>query len=181
MSQLLFSKEDVNRARHPLARLVRLISHKMQITTDKFAEHHSSWARRARRPPETITSHRNNTRKAVISDKSVTFNALLFYITEVLNLDVMDISMVLRTRDTKEQFSVNMTDIAKDTGELEARYHDSLSTQPIEDTWDGISKEGAKRAVEIANTNLKTAKTADEKQWVIEQMLGHLNGTLPKK
>ena len=110
MSQQLFDRSETQIIGTPLSRLLRRLAYGLGIDSDRYIALHSNYSKRENRDPGLIVSHRNNVRKAILRDKP-TFNMFYFFISEILRLDIMSMSITVRSRITGLQYTVSSNDV----------------------------------------------------------------------
>lgn len=119
MAQPLFNRETTQLTFQPLSRLLRRLIYGLNIDPDRYVALHSSHAKRARRDPRLTVSHRNNVRKAVLQE-GISFKLFYFFVTGILNMDLVDMTVTVRNRVTGEKYVVSMNDpVPDEPGQLQ--------------------------------------------------------------
>jgi hypothetical protein len=111
MSTPVFTKQDVNHARDPLVRLLRIIFFRCGITHDIFNRRHYDYFQRERLDEKTLTTHRNNLRRRLAETDKLTFRAFRFVLTDILRKDIERIRVDLKDRATGELTTYDSTEI----------------------------------------------------------------------
>jgi hypothetical protein len=92
---LMFDKESVEEAGHPLARLLRLIFYRKGVSLDDFS---TLWAEHGHRldlNAQMTNTYRNNARKTM-SRNEMTFRFFHYILLNILHLEVEEIRVVVR-------------------------------------------------------------------------------------
>jgi len=115
MSPLMFSKQDVEAAAHPLVRLLRLIFFRFGITLDKFTALYADHGRRMREDPAVTSQNRNNTRRSLEAGRNqnnmqLTWKLFYFITTSILRLEIEEIRVVIRDPSTGKQIEIGSND-----------------------------------------------------------------------
>ena len=113
MSQQLFERDTLQIIGTPLSRILRKFSYGLGITIDRYVSLHSNYFRRENRDPALLVSHRNNVRKAILRPDP-TFRVFYSYLSEVLQFDIVDVTVTARHRTTGLEYTVSMNDIPAD-------------------------------------------------------------------
>jgi hypothetical protein len=96
---LMFNKNDVEAAGHPLVRLFRLIFYKNGVTIDGFTRMVAEHGRRLGRTPAMINTARNNHRSTSVGKDEITWRFFHFAMLNLLQLDIEEVILVVRTEN----------------------------------------------------------------------------------
>lgn len=129
---LMFDKEAVLTQRNHLARLMKTIFFKLKITHDDFVRMFSQWWYRSGQTTSMITN-RGNLRRALEAEEPTirTFFVLVF---DVLNMDIIRLSMTGRSRDTGEVFTFHSDEVTLDSVPGEASLSNGESRPDVSAT-----------------------------------------------
>ena len=111
MSGLVFTKEKVNQTRLPLVRLLRIIFYKLKVTNDDLIRMHMRYWSRTRPGDHTAVTHRNNLRRRIDDDMSLTWKAFHFVLNDIMRLSVVRISVTVIDPDTNEEVIYNSDEV----------------------------------------------------------------------
>ena len=104
MSKLLFDKEAVQRAKSPLARLIRIILHKEGMTLDDFTASFNRYAKITGMTAKTSNTEKSNYFKALYKD-SMTFHMLSFILISILRWEIVKFSITIKRNDVEVTYS----------------------------------------------------------------------------
>lgn len=107
---LMFDKEAVEIASHPLVRLLRLIFYRMKITSDDYV---ALWAKHGQRlgwSPQNANIMRNNSRSPLSDGRVITYRLFSYIIFNILQLEVVEFQIKLREIETGKTFVVSDSD-----------------------------------------------------------------------
>lgn len=102
MAQQFYSRTALQSAWNCMAQLIGHMSYGLGLTLDDYTTRYSRFAARQGRARHHVNSQRNNARKALISPKP-TYKALYGFI-DILNFDLVSITIRVRNRETNEEF-----------------------------------------------------------------------------
>lgn len=97
-SNWMFDKKDVDEATHPLAKLLRMIFYKRNITLDKFSGLFAAHGKRLGISNSEVATMRENQRKAILKDH-ITFQTFSVILYNILHLDIVDIAITFKDDD----------------------------------------------------------------------------------
>ena len=110
ITNLMFDKESVGAATHPLARLLRLIFFRKKITLDDFSALYAQYGQRVGSSVYHTTTRCANARRALLDPDNLTYERFRRELYNILRLEVVEIAVTIRDEKTGQLITYKSTD-----------------------------------------------------------------------